>query len=387
MEQLRQKYPDDKEAAILYALALNAAADPADKSFAKQKKAGDILNSLYPGQPDHPGIVHYIIHTYDSPELAAMGLTAARKYASVAPSSAHALHMPSHIFTRLGLWEECITSNLASVNSAQCYATSAGIKGHWDEELHGQDYLMYAYLQKRQNSLAEKQLAYLDTIQEIHPANFKVAYAFAAMPSRYVLENKAWQQAATLALPQKNFSWNEFPWQKAIIHFTGMMGAIHTGNKAAVNPEHNELKRLHNVLLMQKDNYKAKQVEVQIKTAEAWMHFKDGRSAEAVVLMQEAADLEDKTEKHPVTPAEVIPAREFLGDMLLQMNQPTKALQAYKLNLKKHSNRFNGLYGAGIAAERCGLLNEAKTYYRQLLTIADKGSFNQPDLKRIKEFL
>ena len=238
---------------------------------------------------------------------------------------------------------------------------------------------MYAYLQKRQNSLAEKQLAYLDTIQEIHPANFKVAYAFAAMPSRYVLENKAWQQAATLALPQKNFSWNEFPWQKAIIHFTRMMGAIHTGNKAAVNPEHNELKRLHNVLLMQKDNYKAKQVEVQIKTVEAWMHFKDGRSAEAVVLMQEAADLEDKTEKHPVTPTEVIPAREFLGDMLLQMNQPTKALQAYKLNLKKHSNRFNGLYGAGIAAERCGLMNEAKTYYRQLLTIADKGSFNQPE--------
>ncbi|HZF63896.1 MAG TPA: hypothetical protein VEZ55_05415, partial [Chitinophagaceae bacterium] len=211
MEHLQAKYPADKEAAIFYALALNAAADPADKSFAKQKKAGAILNTLYPDQPNHPGIVHYIIHTYDAPELANMGLSAARRYASIAPSSAHALHMPSHIFTRLGLWEECVSSNLASVNSAQCYAKSAGIKGQWDEELHGLDYLMYAYLQRGQNDAAKKQLEYLDTMQEIYPANFKVAYALAAMPSRYVLENKNWSKAVALKLPQKNFSWEAFP--------------------------------------------------------------------------------------------------------------------------------------------------------------------------------
>jgi hypothetical protein len=160
MHRLRERYPEDHEASIFYALALNAAADPADKSFSKQKKAGQILNALYKSQPNHPGVIHYIIHTYDSPELAGLALPAARKYASVAPSSAHALHMPSHIFTRLGLWEECISSNKASVDAAQCYAESAGIKGHWDEELHGLDYLMYAYLQRGQNHLAKNQLNY-----------------------------------------------------------------------------------------------------------------------------------------------------------------------------------------------------------------------------------
>jgi hypothetical protein len=180
MENLYAAYPTDKEAAIFYALSLTAAADPADKSFAKQKKAGAILASLYPAEPDHPGIVHYIIHTYDSPELAHLALPAARKYASVAPSSAHALHMPSHIFTRLGLWDECINSNLVSVSSAKCYAEEAGIKGHWDEEIHGLDYLVYGYLQKGDNIHAKEQWDYLKTIDVVSPLNFKVAYAFAS---------------------------------------------------------------------------------------------------------------------------------------------------------------------------------------------------------------
>src|SRR5688500_15993879 len=200
MEALYKDYPKDKETAIFYALALNAAADPADKTFAKQKQAGTILNALYPEGADHPGIVHYIIHTYDSPELAHLALPAARRYASVAPSSAHALHMPSHIFTRMGLWKEGIHSNLASVASAQCYADSAGIKGHWDEELHGMDYLVYGYLQKGDNANAKKQYDYLNTISVVSPTNFKVAYAFAAIPSRYVLENKMWKDAANLPL-------------------------------------------------------------------------------------------------------------------------------------------------------------------------------------------
>src|SRR5882757_5568537 len=185
MEIMYKKYPDDKEAAVFYALALDAAADPTDKSFANQRKAGTILNAIYPDEPNHPGIVHYIIHTYDYPGLAELALPAARKYASVAPASAHAQHMPAHIFTRLGLWDESIRSNLISTSSAKCYAENAGLKGHWDEELHGMDYLVYAYLQKGDDSLAKAQWDYLRTIHEVYPTNFKVAYAFAAIPSRY----------------------------------------------------------------------------------------------------------------------------------------------------------------------------------------------------------
>jgi tetratricopeptide (TPR) repeat protein len=200
MEKLHEAFPGDKEAAIFYALALDAAADPSDKSFTKQKKAGAILNSLYPGEPHHPGIVHYIIHTYDYPELAGSGLAAARKYDSIAPASAHAQHMPSHIYTRLGMWDECIRSNLAAASSAKCYAENTGIEGNWDEELHCLDYLVYAYLQKGENKLAQEQWNYVQSVHEVFPVSFKAAYAFAAIPARYVLENKMWKDAAALKL-------------------------------------------------------------------------------------------------------------------------------------------------------------------------------------------
>jgi hypothetical protein len=383
MEKLHDKYYTDKEAAIFYALALNAAADPADKTFAKQKKAGQILNALYPGNPDHPGIIHYIIHTYDYPELASLALPAARKYASVAASSAHALHMPSHIFTRLGLWDECILSNQAMVNSAQCYAQSTGLKGHWDEELHGMDYLVYAYLQKGNNDSAKLQWEYLKRIKEIHPANSKVAYAFAAIPSRYVLENKMWSEAATLQLDTANIQWQNFPWQKAIYDFARLLGAVHTNNKALAQTELNELKRLHEALLAKKDAYQAGQVAIQIKSAEAWMQLQQGNSREALALMQEAVNMEDKTEKHPVTPGEVIPTRELLGDMLVQMKKYNEALEAYESNLKIRPNRFNSLYGAGLAAEKSGNTEKANLYYRTLLQISASSS-NRPELKAIK---
>ncbi|HEU4469600.1 MAG TPA: tetratricopeptide repeat protein [Flavisolibacter sp.] len=387
MEALHTRYPDDKEAAIFYALALNAAADPADRSFYKQKKAGNILDAIYPGEPDHPGIVHYIIHTYDLPELATMALPAARKYASIAPSSAHALHMPSHIFTRLGLWDECISSNLASMTSAQCYAQQAGIQGHWDEELHAMDYLMYAYLQKGDNDLARKQLDYLRTIGAVHPANFKVAYAFASVPSRYVLENKSWKEAAALQLHAASFDWKEFPWQKAIFQFARLMGAVHTGNTAAAKTELKELKLLHQALLEQKDAYKAAQVEIQINTSEAWIKLKNNQVEEALALMKMAANQEDRTEKHPVTPAEVIPARELLGDMLLEARLYNEALGAYEANLRKHPNRFNGLYGAGLAAEKAGDLQKATVYYKTLLRISGHGTNARPEIQYIKRFL
>jgi tetratricopeptide (TPR) repeat protein len=387
MEQLHRTYPSDKEAAIFYALALDASADPTDKTYAHQKKAGAILTALYPGEPDHPGIIHYLIHTYDNPELAALALPSARKYARVAPSSAHALHMPSHIFTRLGLWDECISSNLESVSSAKCYATAAGIKGHWDEELHGLDYLVYAYLQKGDNAQAEAQLKYLDSINLVYPVNFKVAYAFAAIPSRYYLENRLWSGAATLPLHPTTFAWGKFPWQEAILHFARFMGVLHTGKTAAADAELKKLHQLHDTLEQQKDNYKSRQVAIQIKTAEAWSRFVSGDKTSGLQLMQLAADMEDSTEKHPVTPGSVLPARELLGDMYLEMRDHKNALHAYETVLKNCPNRFNSLYGAGLAAEKSGDRQKAASYYRQLTRIADSSKSGRPELKAANTFI
>jgi tetratricopeptide (TPR) repeat protein len=381
-----RKFPDDKEAAIFYALALDAAADPADKSFANQKKAGTILNAIYPDEPSHPGIVHYIIHTYDYPGLAELALPAARKYASIAPASAHAQHMPSHIFIRLGLWDESIKSNLISTSSAKCYAENAAIKGHWDEELHGMDYLVYAYLQKAENKLAKEQWDYLKTINDVYPANFKVAYAFAAIPARYLLENKMWKDAANLEIHPAAFPWEKFPWQKAIIHFTRLLGSVHIGNIDSARAELKKLTLIRDTLVKEKDIYKANQVEIQIKASEAWILFKEGKNSEALELMNAAAGMEDATEKHPVTPGEVIPARELLGDMLMQMGYTSKALEAYQEELKTHPNRFNGLYGAGLAAEKSEDTGKARSYYQQLSDICTANS-TRPELAAARLFL
>jgi hypothetical protein len=387
MEQLHYTYPNNKEAAIFYALALDAAAEPTDKTYANQEKAGGILNALYPGQPNHPGIIHYIIHTYDYPGLAARALPAARIYASVAPSSAHALHMPSHIFTRLGLWDECIKSNLASVAAAQCYAESAGIRGHWDEELHGLDYLVYAYLQKGDNSHAAEQLKYLAGFKQVSPTNAKVAYAFAAIPARFALENKQWQDAAALQLYPTSLGWNKFPWQEAINHFARLLGAAHIKNRDAAKAELAKLKQLNDTLINQKDIYKARQVQVQINAGEAWILFDAGDKNKALQLMNLAADMEDSTEKNPVTPGEVIPARELLADMLLQMQQNENALLAYEAVLKKCPNRFNSLFGAGTAAEKTSDAKKAGLYFKQLSAIAGNTNSNRPELSVINTYL
>jgi len=386
MEQLYKKYPGDKEAAIFYALALDAAAKPTDKSYANQKKAGEIFNTLYTAEPNHPGIIHYIIHTYDYPGIADLGLIAARRYAEVAPSSAHALHMPSHIFTRLGLWDDCIKSNIQSVDAAKCYAESAGIKEHWDEELHGLDYLVYAYLQKGDNVSAAEQLNYLKTIQEVYPVNFKGAYTFAAVPSRVALENKNWNEAATVQLHPENFPWNKFPWQEAIIHFARLLGNVHIKNIEAAQSELTKLNQLHDTLEKQKELYKANQVAIQIKEGEAWIEFESGKTTEALNLMKLAADMEDSTSKHPVTPGEVLPARELYADMLLEMKQNENALQTYEAVLQKNPNRFNSLYGAGVAAERADNRGKAVFYYKQLLAISDLNS-NRSELTVAKTFL
>ena len=387
MEQLYTDFPNEKEAAIFYSLALTATADPTDKTFKNQKKAGEILNALYPGQPNHPGVVHYIIHTYDNPELAQFALPAARKYASVAPSSAHALHMPSHVFTRLGLWDECINSNIASVSSAQCYASAAGIKGHWDEELHGLDYLTYAYLQKGDNKRAKQQVDYLKSINEVQPFNFKVAYAFASIPSRYVLENRLWNEAANLQSHKANIPWTNFPWQKAIIHFTRLMGNVNIGKLDSAKSELRHLEEIHEGFVKQKDPYNINQLQIQLNAGKAWILFKEGQNEEAIRLMTMAADKEDATDKLPVTPGEIIPARELLGDMLLQMGKTGQALQAYEADLKKQLNRFNGLYGAARAAELSNNPDKAILYYQQLVTIAGPGSQDRPELEKARQYL
>lgn len=385
MQALHKQYAEDKEAAIFYALSLTAAADPADKTYTKQKQAGELLNRLYPGQPDHPGIIHYVIHAYDVPELATLALPAARKYASVAPSSAHALHMPSHIFTRLGLWDEAIRSNLASVESAKCYAEQAGLKGHWDEEIHGLDYLMYAYLQKGDNDAARKHWNYVKTITTVAPMNFKVSYAFAAVPARYVLENKRWSEAADIDIHLPKFDWKNHQWQKAIIHYTRALGNVHTANEKAAETEVEQLQQIYNNLLKQGDTYKAQHVLIQLKSATAWLHLLQ-KKADALSLMTEAAALEDKTEKHPVTPGEIIPARQLLADMLMQLGKYEEALAAYEADATKHPNRFNTLYGAAVAAGKCDQKDKARQYYQQLVKISVDDS-SRDELKQARRWL
>ena len=261
--------------------------------------------------------------------------------------------MPSHIFTNLGLWDECIQSNLASVSAAKCYAEKAMIKGHWDEELHGMDYLVYAYLQKKENALAKQQLNYLQTMNEVYPVNFKVAYAFAAIPARYALERKDWKQAAELNIHPLNFPWDKFPWQNAIIHFARVLGHVHLNNINAAEKELDTLKAAYEKLKDQKNKgLEAAQVAVQINASEAWIEYKKGNNEKALALMNAAADAEDATEKHPVTPGPVIPARELLGELLLEMDQPALSLTAFEQDLKRHPNRLNGLIGLAIAKEK-----------------------------------
>ncbi len=388
MEQIYLTYTDDKDAPVFYALALNAAADPADKTYARQKKAFGILNAIFEKEPLHPGIAHYIIHNYDYPGLAEMALPAARKYAAIAPASAHAQHMPSHIFTRLGLWDESIKSNLVAASSGRCYAEQAKLKGYWDEELHALDYLVYAYLQKGEDNLAKERIDVLKTITEVSPANFKVFYAFAASPARYLLEKRMWKEAADMELYPADFPWEKFSWQKALIHFTRLIGAVQVGKIDQAKTELDTLRSLHAKLGKEKNmSRETAQVAVQISTSEAWIQYKEGNNAKAVELMTAAANMEDGTEKHPVTPGEIIPARELLGDMFLEMNKPALALEAYKSVLQTHPNRFNALYSAGLAAQTKGNKEEARLYFQQLLSSVGTSNSKRSELQNARAFL
>jgi len=384
-QKVFEKYPGDEEAAIFYSLALTAAADPADKSYNNQRKAGNILNAIFKNRPDHPGVAHYLIHTYDYPELAHLGLNAARQYASIAAASAHAQHMPSHIFTRLGLWNESIQSDTRSVDAAKCYAEGSGIKGHWDEELHGLDYLTYASLQKADDVKARELVDYLATVTEVFPVNFKVAYCFAAMPARYALERKDWKSAAELKLAPSDFPWEKFLWEKANFHFARFLGNIHIDNIPNAESELRELEAIHLNLLKAKENYKANLVMIQIKACRGWLELTQGNTLVALQLMTEAADMEDATAKHPVTPGEIVPARELLGDMYFHMGDFKNAAVAYEADLTKHPNRFNAIYGTALTFEKLGDKEKATQYYEKLVSLTE--SHERPEIIAAKTFL
>lgn len=388
MMEMYLENENDTEVAVFYALALSASALPSDKFYIRQRKAGKILEELFAKEPNHPGIAHYIIHSYDYPELAELGLSTARRYADIAPNSAHAQHMPSHIFTRLGLWDESIGTNLKSAESAICYAESIAPGAHWDEEVHAMGYLVYAYLQTGNNKLAYEQYDYLKTFEEIFPPNFKIAYTAAAIPARLAVENKNWEEAANIELPQKlEIDWVEFPWQSSLLHFAKALGNIHIGNMESAQNELGILYSSKQKLTAINDVYKANQVNIQIKTIEAWMQLKKGNKEEALTLMSIAAEMESETSKHPVTPGEILPADELLADMLLVLNKPQEALTAYELNLKRRPNRFNGIYGAAVAANLIGDIEKATKYFEILLKQTENVVSDRPEIKEAKIFL
>lgn len=388
MEEMFNDYMDDAEVAIFYALALRASAVPTDKSYAKQRTAGKILEGLFKKEPNHPGIAHYIIHSYDYPELAELGLSTARRYADIAPNSAHAQHMPSHIFTRLGLWNESISTNINSAASAVCYAQSIALDAHWDEEVHAMGYLVYAYLQTGENEKANEQYAYLKSFENVFPPNFKIAYSAAAIPARIAVENKNWEEATVLKLPKiTGLEWEKFPWQQSLLHFAKALGAIHMNNLIDAEKELSLLKSFKDELINLDDAYKANQVAIQIVTIEAWLKLENGELEEALRLMRNAVEMESLTSKHPVTPGEILPADELLADMLLKSNRPIEALDAYELNLKRRPNRFNGIYGAAIAAKHSKNKEKAIFYFEALLNLTKNAQTDRPEVFEAKVFL
>ena len=387
MASLHQNYPDDREAAIFYALALDANALPTDKTFANQKKAASILEPIFAEQPNHPGVAHYLIHSDDVPPLAAAGLSAARRYAEIAPSVPHALHMPSHIFTRLGYWQELINTNLRSVEAGQAYAKTAFGDGvAWDQSLHAMDYLVYAYLQLGQNRKARAVVDEITAFKKATPDSLPAAYAIAAVPARYVVERRNWAEAAKLEVPSVAIAWSKFPWTTAMITFARALGDAHTGDLAAAKAEIDKLAATRDTLKAG-NKYWSDQVEALRGAAAAVLASAEGRRDEAVRELRAAADLEDGMEKHPVTPGSIVPLRELLGDLLLETGQPDAAFVEYERSLKSAPNRFRTLYGAAKAANAAGDRAKAKHYFEKLSELASKADTPLPELTEATAYL
>jgi hypothetical protein len=372
MEGVAAKYPDDHEAQIFYALALAVAEDPGDKTYKDRLKAAAILEKLFEEEPTHPGVAHYIIHAYDVPALAGRALVAARRYAGIAPDAPHALHMPSHTFTRLGYWQESIDSNVAA-------AAAARRQGQTAEELHASDYETYAYLQTGQDEAAARILNSLPGIAaRFDPKAVLIGaapplagyFALAAIPARYALERQDWQQAEQLA-PRET----PFPFTDAITWFARGLGAARLGHDAAANEAATALQRIQERLSRANESYWARQVEIQATAVAAWSALAVGKKDQALRQMESAAELEDGTDKSAVTPGPLSPARELLGEMLLQVNEPGEALEQFEATLKKEPRRFRSLYGAAHSAQLSGNHETSQRYFRELLSVcahADK---------------
>ena len=382
MEAVQRDNPNDVEARIFYALAVNQTALPTDKTFAAQLRAAQILEPLWTKYPNHPGLPHYIIHAYDHPPLAPKALDAARKYAVIAPSAPHALHMPSHTFTRVGYWKDSVETNIKSEQTA----LQQNVIG---EALHAMDYQAYAYLQMAQDQKARAVLDRLGPtvtkldLNAMGGAAAPVAglYARSAVPARYALERGMWAEAAALQAQP-----SPFPHVDAITHYARALGAARSGHPAAAKPDIDKLASLRDALAAAKDAYWTQIVDIQRQIATAWVAYAEGRKDEGLRLMRAAADEEDTTDKSAISPGPIAPARELLGEMLLEAGNAKDALAAFEATMKKEPNRFRGAYGAARAAEAMGNRAAAAKFYRQVLEIAKDGDTQRPELKRARSF-
>ena len=369
MREVAAKYPEDHEAQIFYALALTASEDPADKTYAGRLQAGAILEKLFEQEPAHPGLAHYIIHTYDVPLLARRALVAARRYSEIAPDAPHALHMPSHTFTRTGYWQESIESNLAA-------AAAARREGQTAEELHASDYEIYAYLQTGQDEAARQVLDSLPEIASRFDPKALMSgaggpsvgyFALTAIPARYALERQDWKQAALLVVRE-----TPFPHVDAMTWFARGLGVARLGQARAANESATALQQIRERLSKASEDYWARQVEIQELAVRAWAALAEGKKEEALRQMKSAAELEDGTEKSAVTPGPLAPARELLGEMLLEMNEPAHALEQFEATLQKEPGRLRALYGAARAAQLSGSKDTSQRYFREVLKVCSR---------------
>ena len=381
MEQLVRKYPDDHEAAIFYALAIDQNALPTDKNYANQLKAAAILEPLLAIEPDHPGILHYLIHTFDVPSLAARGLPYARRYASAAPNAPHALHAPALSFTRLGLWQESIDANVRSHDAAMA-------RGDAGEALRAMDYMLYAYLQTAEDTAAKRVVDELTQILAKEPpaagaSGIAASFSAVAMPARYAIERNRWSAAINLvARPAAQ------PYIEAITHVARAMGAVHLERMDILRTSLEQLALLRDKEIVAKDLYWTTQVEIQRQQVEAWMLWAQGGKSQALQTLAAAATLEDTTEKASLTPGVLAPAREVLADLMMDAKQPANALKEYEAVLQKDPNRFRSVYGAGRAAELSGATQKARTYYQQLVMICARGERQaRPELDHAASFV
>src|SRR5467141_1917804 len=389
MRQLRDKYPDDFEAQTFYAFAVLAVgyATPSDTSLSKQLEAAAIFEKLRKQNPNHPGVVHYLIHCYDYPALAQRGLSAAQSYASIAPWVPHALHMPSHIFTRLGMWNESIAANRASAEASRAYAAMRHRDATEAEELHALDYMAYSYLQEARDIEAKKIVELATKVRKTNPElEFSAAYALAAIPTRYAFERKDWASAATLTVPNLPH-WSSFPFMEALIEYGHALGRAHTGDHDGARKAIARRRELRDATKDPKFDYFKSHLELQMQAASAWVAAAEGKKADAIDTLRRAADAEDILGKHPVSPGAFVPIREQLGALLLEVGQPKEAQREFEAALKIYPGRFRGLYGAALAAEQLGEKEKANHYYAKLTEQTTKADGSRDELNHVREFL